>query len=327
MGHEVPENCIENSFFTTLDIGSSSDWVVEKTGIKSRYSVLTPNLIRSLRSGKYQYLELKKKGKIRTLADLSLKPWKTAISVGQKENYDPPLLICGTSTPDYDIPANASSIAKHLEVGSTCFDVQSACSSFMSGMQVATSLIQSGFYSSASLFNVERYSTRLDYTDKRSCILFGDGATCTIFETGENLNGFEILDICLESDGSGADSVKIPYGETFYQNGSAVQKFAITKTCYITNKIMDRNQLGPKDIQYFVGHQANLRMLQSSVKKLNFSNEQHLYNVDLFGNQGGAGAPSVLAQNWHKFRDGDMVIATVVGSGLTWGSCLLKFHG
>lgn len=322
IGHDHPQHKIDNQFFDSLDIGSSAEWVEERTGIQSRYSVLPQETLRALRLGETDAQTLIKAKAVTTIADLATKPWQQATS-RFGETFPCDLLVCGTSIPDYDIPANASTIAAKLQLKATAFDINSACSSFVTDLEVTSSLLARGKYQRAAIFNVERYSVRLNYADKTSCVLFGDGAACTLLSTKPV--GFRVVDTLVQSDASGFDTVVIPEGGLFWQNGARVQKFAIQKTCEATENILARNGLEIGNLSYFLGHQANLRMLVSAANKLGLAPEKHLYNVDKYGNQGAAGAPVVLSQNWDRFKKGDLVAIAVVGSGLTWGSALLEF--
>lgn len=326
MAYASADHKIPNSFFDELDIGSSAEWIKERTGILSRYSVLSPEMIWDLRKGKTTNHQLQKDPLVSSLATLAEKTWEAGLREFSSENkVSPELLLCGTSVPDFDIPASSSMIAKKLRLKSTCFDVNSACSSFISNLMVASSLLAGEIFHSALIVNAERYTLRLNFQERGNCILFGDGAATSLLST-EAKSGFEILDLLLHSDSTGAETVKIPINDLFFQDGSKVQKFAISKTCEASKELMQRNKVHASDLQYFIGHQANLRMLSKACEHLGFCEEQHLYNVDFYGNQGGASAPSVLAQNWHKFKTGDLVLVSVVGSGLTWGSALLRFH-
>jgi 3-oxoacyl-[acyl-carrier-protein] synthase-3 len=328
MGHSHPKYVIPNSFFETLDIGTDANWISERTGILSRNSVLSPDQIIGLKTGKITSQQLHNEEALPTIRELAIKPWELLQQRhASSEKLQPETVICGTSIPDFDIPANACSIAGHLGLEATSFDVNSACSSFVAGLHVANSLIKSEACQSAALFQIERYSTRMDFNDRRSCILFGDGSAASLVEADRGQPGFEVIDTILESSPAGFQNVKIPEGKCFTQNGSAVQKFAITKTIHITKKILERNKMSTNDIHHFVGHQANLRMLMTATTKLGFQSHQHLFNVDQFGNQGGAGAPCVLSQNWEKIKAGEYVLMAVVGAGLTWGATLLKKRG
>lgn len=325
MGHQYPSTYLDNDFFESLEIGSSAQWVEDRTGIKGRYSVLSLEHIRKLKDQAVSFEELRKDNQIPDLCSLVDASWTTTLERDKCELL-PDILICGTSVPDYQIPAQASLVAKKLGIGPACFDVNSACSSFVTNLSVAKGMMQDRRIQSAAIFNVERYTTCLDYSDRRNCVLFGDGSASAILRKGKSLRGFRVLDTILHSDPSGSELVQIPMNGYFYQNGARVQKFAISRTCEVTEEIVEQNQLKIDDIRYFIGHQANLRMLTSACNKLGLEAEKHLYNVDTHGNQGAAGAPSVLSLNWNRFKDGDIVVVSVVGSGLTWGSALLQFQ-
>lgn len=324
MGHDHPPYRIENDFFDRLDIGSSSQWVYDRTGIKSRYSVLSPEVIIKMRNGQ-SVASLREQGLIPGIATMIEKPWKQAMERANKQvKPDLDLLICGTSIPDYLIPANANVIAAKLKLNCTSFDAQSACSSFVTNLMIAKNMIRAGDADQVGIFNIERYSICLDFTDRRSCVLFGDGAACAVLAKGPGLSGLEIEDVILHSDPSGYDAVTIPVDGLFKQNGARVQKFAVSKTCEIVEEIFSKNSLQVSDIKYFIGHQANFRMLMSATTRLGFTANQHLYNVDTHGNQGAAGAPAVLSTSWQQLEKGDRIVVAVVGSGLTWGAALLK---
>lgn len=323
LGHFHPETVIPNSFFDELDIGSDAQWVEDRTGIKSRRSVLSRDDLLALRHQATTPEKLAKEGKIMSIAEMGNRAWQMLESRNKSANVGLDTVICGTSVPDYFIPANACTIASAINASCFSFDANSACSSFVVNLHLARSMIKSGASKKVAVFNPERYSTRLNYQDKASCVLFGDGCGATLVEANAR-EGFEILDTIVTSDPEKFDLVQIPEDGHFFQNGKAVQKFAISRTIEITLDVLNRNNLTLNDISYLIGHQANLRMLVSAISKLGLQPEQHLYNVDTFGNQGGAGAPAVLSMNWDRFRSGDLVVVSVVGSGLTWASALLR---
>lgn len=327
MGHYFPKNVIANSFFDELDIGSSAQWIDERVGIKQRHSVLEPADIMRLRRGEVTLHKLIEEGRIMTCAAMAKDAWDLAWKRGHDghSSCNVDTLICGTSVPDWDIPANACSIAAGLGLGNTtAFDVNSACSSFVVNLHVLRGLMQAGASKIGAICNPERYTTRLDYTDRSSCVLFGDAATMAILDTADDVQGLELIDTIVHSSPSGYEHVQIPVGGCFHQNGQAVQKFAITKTISITLELLERHGLAKSDINYFIGHQANLRMLISACQKQGIGPERHLFNVDVQGNQGAAGAPSVLSSHWDRFKSGDIIVVAVVGSGLTWGAALLR---
>lgn len=323
MGHYHPETRLDNDFFDSLNIGSNAEWIEERTGIESRRSVLSIPDLKALKEGRITLSQLREAGLVESIADIAEKAWES-MSGSLPGDYCPDLLMCGTSVPDYAIPANACTIAKRLNFRTASFDANSACSSFVVNLHLARSLIASGFHKKVSIFNPERYSLRLNFEDRNSCVLFGDGSACAAVSNEADLGGLKIIDTIIDSDPQGCELVQIPDDGFFSQNGKAVQKFAITRTIEITRALLDRNQLFAKDIQYFTGHQANLRMVTSASERLGIDPSNHIFNVDKFGNQGAAGAPAVLSMNWNRFQKGDKIVVAVVGSGLTWGAALLE---
>ncbi|MDE3269077.1 MAG: ketoacyl-ACP synthase III [Pseudomonadota bacterium] len=323
MGHYSPPNIISNDFFASLGIESSSDWIEERTGIKSRAMVLTPQQIRTLKDG----------GTLASLrADESfagdIAAFAQASIATLAENFQQGkwLLICGTSVSDWCIPANACAIAAKIGLAGVAVDLNSACSSFVVNLHFARQMLLGGTVAKILVTNPERYSLRLNYNDRSSCTLFGDGSACAVLQGGDDdvNSGLEIIDTEIYSLPAEYNKVVIPDEGIFWQQGKAVQKFAITRTLAATRKILQRNAYTVNDINYFIGHQANKRMLDAVVERLELESGQHLSNVVEFGNQGAAGAPTVLAQNWQRFRVGDLIVVTVVGAGLTWGSALLR---
>lgn len=327
MGHMVPKTLIENDFFESLDIGTDQDWIQSRTGITSRRSVLDFETIRDLRHERTSIKSLHDEEKLPTLASMGQRAWESLVDKHPDVRPDQTdLVLCGTSVGDWEIPAAACPIAGEIGLTGAAFDANSACSSFVVDLHVLRGLFAIDAHKKAAIFNVERYSSRLDYTDRSSCILFGDGATVAIAEaSAKPVSGsLEVVDTLVHSDAKGYDLVGIPMYKMFRQQGSAVQKFAVSKTVEATAEILEKNNITPSEVSYFIGHQANLRMLKSAVAKLGIEPEKHLYNVDIRGNQGGAGAPGVLSENWDLYKSGDLITVAVVGSGLTWGSALLR---
>ena len=324
MGHFFPTTILTNQFYEELDIGTNSSWIEDRVGIIERRTVLSLDDVRQLRRGETSLSELRKQGRIMAIGDMCVQPWATAVARAGDSYQQPDVVIAGHSVPDWDIPANACSIAATLGLETTAFDVNSACSSFVVDLHVARGLLTSGMAKEAAVFNAERYTLRTDFADRASCVLFGDGAAASIISTRPGAKGLAIRDTVVTSSPAGSQHVRLPDGDYFSQNGAAVQKFAVTKTVAVTREIMERNGLSSDDISYFVAHQANFRMLTSASEKLGFGPDKHLCNVQHYGNQGGAGAPNVLSMNWDKFKTGDLIAVAVVGSGLTWAGALLE---
>ncbi len=327
MGDYTPNNVVDNNFLANLDIGTDSEWIESRVGIRERRSVLDLDLIKKLRSQVTDRVQLRQAGLIESLASMVGKARNKIKNIDDLDQNIGLLLHAG-STPDYEAPANACSIAKEAGFDQVlALDFNSACSSFVVGLKLAEALHQQNPSQSIALSVSEKYTTRVDYADRNACILFGDAATYSVLSPDDQLSGFRILDTAEAANNFKWESVAMPSGEFFGQDGKVVQRFAVSKTIEIAQKILERNKLSTTDITYFVGHQANLRMLKLAATKLGFSEQQHLYAVDLFGNVGAAGAPLVLSQNWSKFKPGDKVVVSVVGAGLTWAAALLEYIG
>jgi len=320
MGTMSPEFEIDNQFFESLEIDTTADWIQDRTGIKSRRTCLNPALIKAMRKQEIDTVQLIKSGQVPSLASLAKVAYNNS-PMKDRKNWD--LIICGTSNSDFEIPAAACAIAGELALHGPCFDVNSACSSFPVDLHVASAFVKAGIHKDILIFNVDRYTSRVDYRDRKNSILFGDGAAAAWVTSTKPETGFEILDNLVESDPAGYQLVAVPAYGTFEQNGAAVQKFAVTRTVEATRKILERNQVSAGET-WFVGHQANHRMLTSAAEKLGIHQERHIHNVQWRGNQGGAGAPSSLAEAWDKIPSGNYVVVTAVGSGLTWASTLLR---
>jgi 3-oxoacyl-[acyl-carrier-protein] synthase-3 len=330
MGHHVPENIIDNDFFNSLDIGSDGQWVVDRVGIRERRSVLTPAELRALRFREVTRDELMAAGRIMTFGQMGARSWACAMERSGLKTADlrADAVIGGTSVPDSDIPSHACYAARDSGLSTGfAYDTNSACSTFVVQLHSMRGLFAIGSANSGAIFGAERYTTRVDYADRKSCILFGDSSYAAFVESAPRGKCLEVIDTFVESSPEGADTIRMLDGKPFEQDGQAVQKFAILKTVIAAQAMLERNRLAVSDIDWFVGHQANLRMLSSAAQRLGLSPAQHLYNVDTHGNQGGAGAPVTLSQNWDRLKSGQHVVMSVVGSGLTWGSALFKVHG
>ncbi len=330
IGHFHPPQVIENQFFSELGIGSDAQWIEDRTGIKSRNSVLDLKSILA-NMGQQPHLNTGRMSKY-SLVDMAELSYQNMlerffhVAKSEKTIDEVDLLICGTSVPDYEIPSNASYIAHRLGLHATCLDINAACSSFVFDLNVAYAAMKLKQVQKVLIFNPERYTLRLNFQDRSSCVLFGDGASVILLESEPRPGCLELMDCAVGSDPSRADVIKIPVGGFFEQNGPAVQRFAVTKTVEITKSLLEKNHLSFADLSYFVGHQANLRMLESAVSRMGLNADQHFYNVDRFGNQGSAGAPISLSQNWERLASGNFLSLSVVGAGLAWGSCLFKTH-
>lgn len=244
------------------------------------------------------------------------------------DKADLDLLVCATSTPDSLIPATASWTCNKLAIDPVAFDVNAACSGFVYGLATAQGLMQSMGYSKVAMVTAEKYTRVTDYTDRKTCVFFGDSAGTLLMTPERPKQGFEVVDIVMANMNEGAECVTTPIKGYFRQDGPEVKKYALKGFTNSATEILERNGLTPEDLYAFVGHQANYRVLQTVCDMLGVHESQHWHNVRYFGNQGAAGAATTFCQKAEEHAadlvDGAYVLATTFGSGFTTGSALLR---
>jgi len=234
--------------------------------------------------------------------------------------------LCTTIFGQTLIPVNASVVAD--AVGATQavgMDYGSACSSFVTGVRLAAGLLHVDPKEKVLLTLGDRLTTMVDYADRSSCILFGDSSAAFALENTMDKPGLELVDSIVCADNASWAKIHHPRFGGFWQDGQSVQKFAVQKTIGLTQTMLEKHGMSVSDLDYFIAHQANGRMLDFVEKSLEIDPAKHLRNVDTLGNQGGSGAAVALSQGWDKFKAGDRVVLTVVGAGLTWGSLLFEY--
>ena len=236
------------------------------------------------------------------------------------------LVVCGLSVADYHVPSTANLIAAELGCNeAAAFDVRAACSSFVFSLHALRGMFALGELSRALLVIPEAYTHVTDYTDRGTCILWGDAAfSCLVTRDAPPGQSLEVLDTFVGSKSQEALTIQAEIGGKFKQQGNAVHAFAIRKMSEVVETSLKRCHLTAQDLAWFVGHQANLGILQRACERVGIPPEKHLSNIELFGNTGAAGAPSVLAQNAERFRAGDRIAVATVGSGLSWGGTVLR---
>jgi 3-oxoacyl-[acyl-carrier-protein] synthase III len=316
MGHFHPEAVIDNAFLESLNIGTDDAWIRERTGILERRTVLDLAYIRDTRNADPRAAGL---ASSHTNAQAGAAAACMAMDRAGIGASDVGLVIAGGCSPTHTIPAEAAMVANELGIQAPAYDIGSACSSFAAQLHNFSNMKPEAVPDYILVVNTENTTRTVDYNDRNNAVLWGDGSSAAILSPRKP-GRFVIRYTTLHSDPSGWDKVTIPTGGHFMQNGSAVQKFAITRTGETIAEL--RTRIGD-DQHWYIGHQANLLMLQSVCARADIAPEKHLYNVDRFGNCGAAGAPSVLSQNWDRFTPGDNIILVVVGSGLTWGGMVL----
>lgn len=319
-GHFHPENEIDNAFLESLDIGTNHAWIVERVGIESRRTVLPLDYLRTTRN---RDLRAAPEAALYTNAETGRRAALMAIERAGIRPSDVGMVIAGGCSPDTCIPAEASRIARALGIAAPAFDLHAACSTFGAHLHFVDRLGPSA-PDYVLVVQPENTTRVVDFSDRSTAVLFGDATSAAVVSTRVPARA-RVVRTTFDTDPSGCDEVTIPRTGYFRQNGSAVQKFAIKKMSSLLRSIEDF--VGPerKDRVLYVGHQANLTMLESVCRRAGIPPERHLHNIVRFGNQCAAGAPSVLSQSWDRFRPGDVAAVVVVGSGLSWSSLTIEF--
>ena len=317
VGGYVPDFVLTNKALESL-VDTNEEWILSRTGIKERRI-------------------LKEEGKATSFLAI-----KAAQDLIAKSNIDPSeidLLIMATATPDMPVACTGAYVA--TEIGATnafAFDLQAACSGFLYGVSVASAYIQSGRYKKVLLIGADMMSSIVDYTDRTTCIIFGDGAGAALFEP--NYEGLGLQDEYLRSDGIGRDFLKIEAGGSLLpttvetikdnkhkiiQDGKSVFKYAVTNMSDCSELIMKRNNLTNEDVNWLVPHQANKRIIDAISNRMKLDDSKVLMNIEKYGNTTSATIGLVLNDFERLFKKGDNIILTAFGGGFTWGSIYLKW--
>ena len=317
VGSYVPDFVLSNQVLETL-VDTNDEWITTRTGIKERRL-------------------LKEEGQ-----GTSYMAIKAAQNLLEKANLDPKdidLVIMATATPD--MPVASTGVYVATEIGATnafAFDLQAACSSFLYGMSAASAYITSGKYKKVLLIGADKMSSIIDYTDRATCIIFGDGAGAVLFEP--NTEGLGLQDEILKSDGIGREFLKIEAGGSIlppteetvknkqhfvFQDGKTVFKYAVSGMADVSEKIMQRNNLSHDDINWLVAHQANRRIIDATANRMELDESKVLINIQKYGNTTSATLPLLLSDFENQLKKGDNIIFAAFGGGFTWGAIYLKW--
>ena len=317
VGKYVPEYVLTNKELESY-VETNDEWITSRTGIKERRILKGEGLGTS-------YMAI-----------------KASEDLLKKSNIDPKdidLVIVATATPDLPIASTAAYVATEIgAINAFGYDLQAACSSFLYGMSTASSYIESGRYKKVLLIGADKMSSIIDYSDRATCIIFGDGAGAVLFEP--NNEGLGLQDEYLRSDGIGRDFLRIEAGgsqmpttaETVaekrhfvYQEGKTVFKYAVSNMADVAEKMLIRNNLIEPDIQWLVAHQANKRIIEATAKRVGVSPEKVMMNIQKYGNTTSATLPLLLADYESQLKKGDNLIFAAFGGGFTWGAAYLKW--
>ncbi len=317
VGAYVPDYVLTNEMLETM-VETNDEWITSRTGIKERRILKDPDKGTS-------YLAI-----------------QAAQDLINKKGLDPAeidLVLLATATPDLPVASTSAYVATELgAVNAFSFDIQAACSGFLYGMSVAAAYIESGRYKKILLIGADKMSSVIDYTDRTTCIIFGDGGGAVLFEPNDEGNGFQ--DEYLRSDGMGRNFLKIEAGgslkppteetvanrEHFVtQDGKTVFKFAVSNMSDVAERIMQRNDLKSDDVDFLLAHQANKRIIDATAKRMDLSENKVLMNIQRYGNTTSATLPLLLNDFEKSFKKGDNIIFAAFGGGFTWGSIYLKW--
>lgn len=318
LGHFHPENVITNRFLEELDIGTSDDWILERVGIRTRRTVLPLDYIRETKNRDPRAaLEASPFGNAKSGAAAA----RMALERAGLKPEDIGLVVSGSSASDHVSPSEAAVVAAELGIDAPCFDLNSACTSFGMHIHFLLRMVPGTLPAFVLAVQPENLTRVVNYSDRNTAVLFGDGSSAAVLSaTVPAPAAVAVCDAC--SKPAFWDKVVIPRMGYFNQDGNAVQGFAIRKMTESLRLLQSVFQADPNRFR-FIGHQANLGMLETVCGRADIPEENHWHNVEDFGNTGCSGAPSVLSQHWDDLRPGDHVAVALVGAGMTWVHMML----
>lgn len=326
----VPPTCVTNADFEKI-LDTSDEWIVKRTGIKTRYFALPSQ----------------------NTSDLAYEAGKKAMQRAGVGAEDVDAVIVATLSPDYlTMPSTACITSYKLGIeNKPAFDISSACSGFIYLLSLAKSFVESGTYKRILIIGAEKVSSVLDFSDRSTCVLFGDGAGACVIESTEDKNA-AVLDVHTSANGKHQDFLCTPriqsvsqsifsdklesskssclHDSTYLQmKGNETFKLAVKTLVNDVNNILTNNALQPQDIAYFIPHQANLRIINAVGEQLSFNEKQLVISVQKYGNTSAASIPMAMNDLYeeNRLKYGDLMLLDAFGGGLTWGSALVRFGG
>jgi 3-oxoacyl-[acyl-carrier-protein] synthase-3 len=317
IGAWAPEDIITNEDIAKL-VDTSDEWIMSRVGIKERRVL---------------------KGEGQGVSVMGIKAVEDLLRKTNTKPEEIDVVIFATTTADYGFPSSAAMVAEGAGIkNSFCFDLQGACSGFIFALETASNFIRSGSYKKVIVIGGDKMTSITNYEDRTTCALFGDAAGAVLLEpTNED---FGIKDAILHTDGVGISHLNMKGGgsaypaskETIekkmhyvYQEGQAVFKHAVSKMADVSAEIMERNHLTKDDVDWFVPHQANLRIIDAAANRMGISHDKVMINIQKYGNSSAGTIPTCLNQWEPKLKKGDNIILAAFGAGFTWGSVYLKW--
>lgn len=317
VGGYLPDYVLSNQILETM-VDTNDEWITTRTGIKERRI-------------------LKEEGKGSSFLAI-----KAAENLIEKSGLDPKeidLVIVSTATPDMKAASTAAYTATQIgAVNAFSYDLEAACSSFLFGMSTAAAYIESGRYKKILLIGADKNSSFINYEDRATCIIFGDGAGAVLFEPNEE--GLGLQDELLRSNGEGREFLRAQYGgssfpitaETFdkgehyvFQDGRTVFKNAVFNMADVAEHILKRNNLTNNDVNWLAAHQANKRIIDATANRINLEEDKVMINIEKYGNTTSATLPLLLVDYESQLKKGDTIIFAAFGGGFTWGSIYFKW--
>ncbi|MDN3596016.1 beta-ketoacyl-ACP synthase III [Zunongwangia endophytica] len=317
VGGYVPEDVLTNKMLEEM-VETNDEWITTRTGIKERRILKDPN-----------------KG----TSYLGIQAAKDLINKSGVDPEEIDMVILATATPDMPVAATGVHVASEIgAVNAFAYDLQAACSGFLYGMSTGAAYIESGRYKKVLVVGADKMSSIIDYTDRTTCIIFGDGAGAVLLEPNED--GFGLQDEILRCDSIGRNSLRIEAGGSLLpaseetiakklhyvkQDGKTVFKYAVSNMSGVSAQIMERNNLTNEDVDWLVAHQANKRIIGATASRMGVVDEKVLMNIERYGNTTSATLPLLLSDYEKKFKKGDNLIFASFGGGFTWGATYLKW--
>lgn len=313
----VPEDILSNADLEKM-VDTTDEWITSRTGIKQRHIL---------------------KGDKKGTSDLGAPAVQELLRKSGTKPEEVDALICATVTGDHIFPATANVICDKVGIkNALSFDIGAACSGFLFALVTGSQFIETGKYKKVIVVGADKMSSIVDYEDRTTCVIFGDGAGAVLLEPSED--GMGIQDSILRSDGSGREFLHQKAGGSYipashesvdakqhyiYQEGKTVFKFAVTNMADVSAEIMERNNLSSEDVAWLVPHQANLRIIDATARRMGVTDEKVMINIQKFGNTTSGTIPLCLWEWEDKLHKGDNIVLAAFGGGFTWGSVYLKW--
>jgi 3-oxoacyl-[acyl-carrier-protein] synthase-3 len=313
----VPEDVLTNAYLEKI-VDTNDEWILSRTGIEKRHIL---------------------KGEGLGTSDMAVKAIEKLFQKTGTNPAEIDLIICGTVTSDYNFPSTANVISDKIGAKNAwSFDLNAACSGFIYSLTTGAQFIETGKYKKVLVVGADKMSSIVDYTDRTTCVIFGDGAGVVLLEPSEDGNG--IQDSILKSDGAGrkhliqrAGGSVLPLTKEniedrlqyVYQEGQPVFKAAVTNMADVSAEIMEKNGLTGDDVNWLVPHQANLRIIDATARRMGLTSEKVMINIQRYGNTTAGTIPLCLSDWESQLKKGDNIILSAFGGGFTWGAVYLKW--